>query len=97
MWSIFNQQINFSFIILQCHSALRKLQGTVEKVCELVQEGLLDNIKEIKSLSFFDDRDVSSRSWTVDDFVREQNKFSVKVATKLNKRIAGMEASLQVL
>ena len=61
-----------------------------------MQEGLLDNIKEIKSLSFFDDQEVSSRSWTVDDFVREQNKFSIKVAAKLNKRISGMETSLQV-
>ena len=58
--------------------------------------GLHDSIKAIKSLNFFGDESVAGKSVSVDYFKEQQSKFTRKAVKVLKKRIANMEAALQV-
>ena len=69
----------------------------MENVCKLVKEGLDDSIEKIKLLTFFDEQNVSGKTWKTGEFVSDQHEFSMKIAKKLAKYISGMESALQVI
>ena len=69
----------------------------MEKVCQLVKDGLDDSIEKIKMLTFFDERNTASKTWQIEEFVNEQKEYSLKISKELAKRIGGMESALQVI
>eukprot|EP00794_Sanderia_malayensis_P000407 gene407-1042_t len=89
--------LNIDAYLHQCHSALQKLQETVRKIVQLVDDGLTENIAEIKRFTFFNAQGIDKKSWDVDEFIEKQNKFNIIAIKRLNKRIASMESTLQTI
>ena len=69
----------------------------MDKVCQLVKDGLDDSIEKIELLTFFDEKNVSAKTLKIEEFVSDQNEFSMKISKELAKRINGLESALQVI